>query len=185
MMRLTLILVVLLGLLILLGVIYVAYRKIREGIGNVWSKGVEVANEQQERWKQREKIKSQPDFVQKAHQQSEQIKYDTKALPAEWQERLTPLNAAMQGVMAITISDDKCAEKVRSFFNTSLPAYAAFVAKLKSDYRHLDEQGTNKAKESLSIFKQDFERYLEQIQQARRFDFDVLMDVIKVRLKDR
>jgi hypothetical protein len=74
---------------------------------------------------------------------------------------------------------------VRTFYNTSLPAYASFVAKLKTDHLHLDAEEKQKAIENITVFKDDFDRYDSNIQQARRFDFDVLMDVIKVRLKNR
>lgn len=185
MLRLTLILMVLIGLLILIVVGYVAYRKVRKGIGDTWDKGAELVNEQQERWKRREQVKSQPDYIQKAHKQSELIENDTHAMPDDWQARLTPLNTAMQEILTITMGDHKRADKARTFFNTSLPAYATFVAKLKSDYSHLDKQEIEKALSNITVFEHDFERYLGQIQQARRVDFDVLMDVIKVRLKNR
>lgn len=185
MLRLTLILMVLIGLLILIVVGYIAYRKVRKGVSDAWDKGMEVANEQQERWKLREQIKSQPDYIQKAHKQSEQIENDTDTLPADWQTQIAPLNKAMREILMITIGDHKRADKVRTFYNTSLPAYASFVEKLRSDNEHLDEQETEKAVENISVFENDFNRYLGQIQQARRFDFDVLMDVIKVRLKNR
>ena len=185
MLRLTLILMVLISLLILVVAGYIAYQKVRKGIGDAWDKGAEIANEQQQRWKQHEQIKSQPDYIQKAYKQSEQIETDTETLPTEWQSQLAPLNTAMQKIMTITIGDQKRADKVRTFYNTSLPAYASFVEKLKSDHIHLDEQETTKAVENMVVFETDFERYLGQIQRARRFDFDVLMDVIKVRLKNR
>ena len=185
MLRLTLILMVIIGVLILVGAAYLAYRKVRRGIGNAWDKGAELANEQQQRWKRREQMKSQPEYIQKAHKQSEQIETDTAELPEDWQSQLAPLNAEMQQILNITVGDEKRADKVRSFFNTSLPAYTSFVAKLKSDYAHLDEQETAKAAANIEVFEADFARYLGQIQQARRFDFDVLMDVIKVRLKNR
>lgn len=185
MLRLTLILMVIIGLLILIGAAYLAYRKVRRGIGNAWDKGTELANEQQERWKRREQMKSQPEYIQKAHKQSEQVESDSELLPEQWRSQLAPLNAEMQQILNITVADEKRADKVRSFFNTSLPAYASFVAKLKSDHAHLDEQETAKAEANIEVFDADFARYLGQIQQARRFDFDVLMDVIKVRLKNR
>ena len=185
MLRLTLILMVLIGLLILIVAGYFAYRKVRRGIGSAWDKSVEVANEQQERWKRREQIKSQPDYIQKAHKQSEQVETDCSELSVDWQDHLKPLNHSMQEILNITIGDEKRADKVRTFYNTSLPAYASFVAKLRSDSSHLDEQETEKAVANIAVFEKDFGRYLGQIQQARRFDFDVLMDVIKVRLKNR
>jgi len=173
------------GILALLIVAYVIYRKIRRGVTNAWDKSAEVVFDQQQRWKQREMLKSQPEFIQKAHEQSEQISKDTTELPVEWQTRLEPLDAAMVDILNISISDTKRADKVRSFYNTSLPAYASFVEKLKTDHAHLDEVEQQKAIENLTVFKTDFERYDTSIQQARRFDFDVLMDVIKVRLNNR
>jgi len=175
----------LIGLLILLVIAYVIYRKIRRSMSNAWDKSAEVVFDQQQRWKQREMLKQQPDFIQKAHQQTEQIDADVEQLSAEWQVLLEPLNIAMKDILSISIGDAKRAEKVRSFYNTSLPAYASFVAKLKTDHLHLDAVEKQKAVDNLTVFKTDFERYDASIQQARRFDFDVLMDVIKVRLKDR
>ena len=171
-------------ILVLFG-LYMLYRKIRRGIGQAWDKSAEAVTDQQQRWKLRELIKQQPEFIQKAHQQSEQITADMAVLTAEWQALLTPLNESMQHILNISLGDAKRADKVRSFYNTSLPAYAAFVAKLKTDHLHLDAVEKQKAIDNLAVFQADFERYDTNIQQARRFDFDVLMDVIKVRLKNR
>lgn len=173
------------ALLVLVVIIYVVYRKIHRSISNAWDKSAEVVFDQQERWKQREALKKQPEFIQKAYQQSEQTEKDVVELPAEWQSLLEPLTVAMTDILNISISDAKRADKVRSFYNTSLPAYAAFVGKLKTDHLHLDAVEKQKAMDNLAVFKADFERYDSSIQQARRFDFDVLMDVIKVRLKNR
>ena len=173
------------AIIVLLVIAYVTYRKIRRGISNAWDKSAEVVTDQQQRWKQREALKKQPEFIQKAHSQSEQIEKDTLDLPAEWQTLVEPLNVAMADILNISVADAKRAEKVRTFYNTSLPAYAAFIAKLKTDHLHLDAIEKQKAIDNLTVFKTDFERYDNSIQQARRFDFDVLMDVIKVRLKNR
>ena len=178
-------LAVLIGILLLLVIAYVIYRKIRRSVSNAWDKSAEVMTDQQQRWKQREALKQQPEFIQKAHKQSEQIETDMAELPADWQASLVPLNTAMADILNISVADAKRADKVRTFYNTSLPAYASFVAKLKTDHLHLDAVEKQKAMDNLAVFKADFERYDGSIQQARRFDFDVLMDVIKVRLKNR
>ena len=104
---------------------------------------------------------------------------------SDWQTLLKPLNSEMQRILNTTANDLDRAEKIRSFYNTSLPAYTAFVAKLKTDHMHLDSAEIQKAKENIAVLKEDFQRYEDGVQQARRFDFDVLMDVIKVRLKNR
>ena len=185
MMRIMLLAVTVVGCLLLLLVIYLAYRKIRKGVSSAWDKSVEVATEQQDRWKRREELSKLPEFMQKAHQQSEQIEQDTEALVSDWQTLLKPLNSEMQRILNTTANDLDRAEKIRSFYNTSLPAYAAFVAKLKTDHMHLDSAEIQKAKENIAVLKEDFQRYEDGVQQARRFDFDVLMDVTKVRLKNR
>ena len=173
------------AIVVVLVIVYVIYRKIRRGISNAWDKSAEVVTDQQQRWKLREALKKQPEFIQKAYSQSEQIEKDTLELPSEWRTFVEPLNIAMADILNISVADAKRAEKVRTFYNTSLPAYASFIAKLKTDHLHLDAIEKQKAIDNLTVFKTDFERYDNSIQQARRFDFDVLMDVIKVRLKNR
>ena len=185
MLRIMLIGLNVIGFLILLLVMYLIYRKVRKSMASAWDKSVEVASEQQARWKQREYVKTLPEFMQKAHQQSEQIEQDTESLASDWQTLLQPMNSEMQRILNTTADDLSRADKVRSFYNTSLPAYATFVAKLRTDHSQLDGAEIQKAKENIAIFKEDFQRYDEGVQQARRFDFDVLMDVIKVRLKNR
>lgn len=185
MLRLALFFGTMIGIIILLVIAYLIYRKIRRSVSAAWDKSAEVVTDQQQRWKQREVLKQQPDFIQKAHQQSEQIENDTAELSPEWQALLAPLNSAMTHILDISIGDAKRADKVRTFYNTSLPAYATYVAKLKTDHLHIDSTEKQKAIDNLAVFKADFERYDSSIQQARRFDFDVLMDVIKVRLKNR
>ena len=185
MFRMILLAITVIACLALLFGFYLMYRKIRRGFGEAWDKSVEVATEQQERWKRREQLKALPEFMQKAHQQSEQIEEDTEQLTSEWQALLKPLNSEMQKILSTTANDLTRGDKVRSFYNTSLPAYAKFVAKLRTDHMQLDAAEIEKAKANLAVFKQDFQRYDDGIQAARRFDFDVLMDVIKTRLKDR
>lgn len=185
MLRMIVILIVLVAVLMLIGMLYMAYRKVKRGIGGAWDKGVETLSEQQQRWKRREQLKSLPEFIQQAHQQSETIEQDTELLPAGWQASLRPLNSAMQTILNISVNDLPKAEKIRTFYNTSLPAYAGFVAKLRTDHLHLDDEEKQKAVDNLAVFEADFAQYEQRIQAARRFDFDVLMDVIKVRLKNR
>ena len=185
MIRLTIFFATMIGIIILLIIAYVIYRKIRRSVSVAWERSAEVVTDSQARWKQREALKQQPDFIQKAHQQSEQIEKDTAELSPEWQALLAPLNASMTHILDISLGDAKRADKVRTFYNTSLPAYATYVAKLKTDHLHIDAAEKQKAVDNLGVFKADFERYDSSIQQARRFDFDVLMDVIKVRLKNR
>ena len=67
MMRIMLLAVTVVGCLLLLLVIYLAYRKIRKGVSSAWDKSVEVATEQQDRWKRREELSKLPEFMQKAH----------------------------------------------------------------------------------------------------------------------
>jgi len=183
MIRLTLIFMMLFSLLILLVVGYVAWRKLKKGLGQAWDKSVEAVDDQKQRWKEREQLKSRPDFLQKAWSQVEQIRTDSETLPPEWQALLEPLDESMQSILDLTFGDEKRADKVRRFYNTSLPAYASFVAKLRSDHGQLDAAEKQKAVDNLSVFKADFKNYEELIHEARKFDFDVLMDVIKVRLK--
>ena len=185
MFRMMLLALTVFGFILLLYIAYLAYRKVRNGISTAWDKSVEVANDQQERWKRREQFKTLPEFLQKAHRQSEQVEEDTEQLPVEWRTLLDPLNQAMQHILSTTTNDTKRADSVRSFYNTSLPAYASFVAKLRTDHSQLAEDEIEKAKANIAVFKEDFARYDEGIQSARRFDFDVLMDVIKTRLNNR
>ena len=185
MLRLMLLAVTIVGFILLLYLIYRAYRKVRRGFSSAWDKSVEVATEQQDRWKRREQLKTLPEFIQKAHHQAEQVENDTESLISDWQVLLKPLNNDVQDILNTTANDLRRAGKIRSFYNTSLPAYAKFVGKLRTDHMQLTDVEVSKAKDNLAVFKEDFQRYDDSVQQARRFDFDVLMDVIKVRLKNR
>ena len=183
MMRLTLLLMILISLLILAVVCYIAWRKLKKGLGQVWDKSVEAVDDQKQRWQEREQLKSRPDFLQKAWGQVEKIRTDSETLSPEWRALLEPLDASVQSILDLTFDDEHRADKVRRFYNTSLPAYASFVAKLRSDHTRLAAAEKQKAVDNLSVFKTDFKRYEELIHEARKLDFDVLMDVIKVRLK--
>jgi len=192
MFRLTLIPFVLVFGALFFGIIsYIVIRKIKQGLQYTVKKGAELANKQQQKWTEKEQRKKLPDILQKAFNQYEQLVDSHASLPTNWKNVLEPvirqakeiLNEVAEGADINDSTYNKKLNSIRPFFNHSLDALLQFTEKLNSDHAEMDETQIDKARQNITVFKADLLDHQEKLLKAKRFDFDVLMDVIKARLK--
>ena len=203
MFRLTLFpLFILFGTFILSIVGYFLIKKIRKMITHTLEKGKSLAAEQQKKWGQKEQRKKLPEIIQKGLHQYAQIETEMERLPHSWAVALMPITIQAKEILdevmaeaAKNIESQNSNEEsrahlktqklnaVRPFFNHSLDALLQFVKKLNSDHESMDEHQAEKARQNINIFKADFDSHQAALKKSRKMDFDVLMDVIKARLK--
>ena len=161
----------------------VLWKKFRRTVSDVVDKGSDLAIQQQEKWKQREKRKKLPKEIQNLIIQYEQLLESNNDLSASWLGALKPAYKSLGDIIHILSASPKKMNKVRKLFNTSIPSLDKFVATLKDNQKFMDDSETRKAEENIALISKDLQYYEKVLHQSRRFDFDVLMDVIKIRFK--
>ncbi len=175
---------------------YIVYRKVRRGIAFTIEKSAEFASEQQQKWDVKEKQKKHPEILQKGLKTYSNLTENINHLPENWQNALEPLSqiarnildevedeAALEASASAGIQTSKKLNAVRAFFNHSLKALQQLTQKIRTDYKAMDAEDTEKARQSITVIKADLLRHQRTLHKGRKMDFDVAMDVIKARLK--
>lgn len=170
---------------------YYVYRKIKNGVAYTYKKSTEISSEYMEKWRDQEQRKKLPRIVQDGFDDYQTIADTIDRLPPVWQLKLMPVKQKSHSLLAEisqNLLDDESFERsglnsVRSFFNHSLDALKQLTQKLLSEYQTLNERDADKVKENIKLIYDDLLRHEKILKKSRKFDFDVLMDVIKARLK--
>ncbi|MEH6455419.1 MAG: hypothetical protein V7749_03800 [Cocleimonas sp.] len=192
MFRFTLIpLVLLFGGIIFSLIGFVVYRKIKRGVKYTYDKSTEISSQYMDKWRSQEQRKKLPEIVQKGFDDYKTIENTISQLPPVWQLKLTPLKQKSNQLLSEIsqhLIDDESFERtkltsLRSFFNHSLDAFKQFTLKLLSDHEKMSDEETQRAKENIKLIYNDLLHHEKILHKKRKFEFDVLMDVIKARLK--
>ena len=178
-------------LILFIVIAFLIYRKIKRGLKYTYDKSTEFSEQYREKLRSKEQRNKLPKIVQKGLDDFQVIEKTIEQLPAIWQLKLLPLkqksNSLLNEISHHLISDESLERSrlnsVRSFFNHSLDALKQLTQKLLSDHKSLTELETEKAKENIQIIYKDLLRQEKILHKSRKFDFDVVMDVIKARLK--
>ena len=188
-------LILIISVLLIVFVSYLIYKKIKRGIEFTVKKSSEFATEQQQKWESKEKQKKQPEPLQKAFKTYDEILANVKELPNEWKTVLEPLMVVTKVILneveeeAVEPTDNKRVHiptklnSIRPFFNHSLNALLQFTQKIKTNHKMMDSHDKEKAWQNINIIKADLLGHKQTLDNARKMDFDVTMDVIKARLK--
>jgi len=195
-------LILIVSILLIIIVSYLIYKKIRRGIEFTVKKSTEFANDQQKKWEKKDKQEQQPDILRKGLKTYNDIIITVKLLPIEWKSVLEPLTAIAKSILDEVEDDSVMASssvaesfstksvhtptkinRIRPFFNHSLNALLQFTQKINTDYKTMDNKDHEKARQNLNIIKADLLSHQKTLNNARKMDFDVTMDVIKARLK--
>ncbi len=159
------------------------WNKFSGAVTHVIEKSSDMAMEQQEKWKLREKRKKLPNEIQKLIVKYEELLESNNELSEHWQGAMKPVYKILGDIVHILTAAPKKVNKVRTLLSVSLPALEKFIATLNADQTFMDEAETKKAQQNIDVIHKDLQQHELTLQKSRRFDFDVLMDVIKIRLK--
>jgi len=174
--------VLILSLVLFIGAIFLIY-KLNRGIKSAFKKGVEIKDEQQRKWQKRSEYKHLTDFIKDGIKRFDSIKKEVKNLPADWQGRIAELMDIADDIVTLAIDRPKQARSIRPFFTVTLKSFKRFVEALQDDYSlDQDSKEEQKALQNITVFKADMLQFQEKLNHARRFDFDVVMDVIRQRI---
>ena len=171
--------------------IYYIYRKIKRGVKFTYDKSAELSSEYMDKWRNQEQRKKLPKIVQTGFDNYQAIEDAIENLPPVWQLKLMPLKQKSNSLLneiSYHLTEDESFERsnfnsVRSFFNHSLDALKQLTQKLESDHKSLSEEDETRVRENIKLIYDDLLRHEKILHKSRKFDFDVLMDVIKARLK--
>ncbi|MCK5918435.1 MAG: hypothetical protein KAG34_08415 [Cocleimonas sp.] len=159
------------------------WNKFTRVVTHVVEKGSDAALQQQEKWKLREKRKKLPEEIQKLIIQYEALLESNNGLSEPWQNSMKPVYKALGDIVHILTAAPKKMNKVRTLFSVSIPALEKFMTTIKADQKFMSEAETQKAQQNIEVISKDLQQHELILQKSRRFDFDVMMDVIKIRLK--
>lgn len=180
------ILLIILFVISVIAIVYflrVAWRAFRRTLSDVVEKGSDLATQQQEKWRVREQRKKLPQDIQTVIIQYEELlELNTSLLP-RWQDALQPAYQSLGDIVHILSASPKKMNKVRALLNTSLPSLTTFVTTLTENQKFMDTVETQTVEKNIAVIQKDLKQHEAVLHKSRRFDFDVLMDVIKIRLK--
>lgn len=159
------------------------WKRFAGAVTHVVEKGSDIALKQQERWKQREKRKKLPEDIQSLIVEYEALLEADEDLSASWQQAMKPIYQSLGDIVHILTAAPKKANKVRKLFSVSMPALDNFINTVKADQKFMSEAEISKAQKNIDVIREDLVQHERTLQKSRRFDFDVIMDVIKIRLK--
>jgi len=170
---------------------FIVIRKIKKWLSYTIEKGADLANRQQKKWSEKEQRKKLPDILQKGFDRFDKLLSSYNNLPNEWKNSLAPIIKQAKEILDEVAEDadisdstyNKKLNSIRPFFNHTLDALLLFTEKLNMDYTKMDQAQIDKARQNITVFKADLLSHQEKLLKSRRMDFDVLMDVIKARLK--
>lgn len=170
---------------------YIVYRKIKRGVKYTYDKSAEISSEFWDKRRHQEQRKKLPTIVQKGFDDYTVIEDIIAELPPVWQLKLMPLKQksfALINEISHHLLHDESFERtkfnsVRSFFNHNLDALKQLTQKLKSHHSNLSNEDSDKVRENIKLIYKDMLRHERTLHKSSKFDFDVVMDVIKARLK--
>lgn len=190
MLRFALIPLILLILSVIFGVIvFIVYKKIKKGLTTTYKKGADLANEQQKKWADKEQRKKLPTTVQKGYENFDNLMKVQGQLPLEWNSLLEPLIIQTKEILdevafdCLENNSEKALNSIRSFFRHSLDALLQLSKKLNKDNVQMTENQVEQAQKNIILFSADLQSHQKTLRKGRKLDFDVLMEVIKARLK--
>ena len=177
---------------------FFVYRKIKKIVSSTYKKSAELAAEKQQQWKDKGNRKQFPDMLQKGFETYDSIAQSVENLPEDWSIQLKPLTTQAKRILdelAFKVESIKTEKKnaeerksdivnnMRTFFIHTLDALQQFAEKINQDNNHMSSDQITKAKENINVLAADLDHHQKILDKQRKFDFDVLMDVIKARLK--
>ncbi len=199
MFRFTLFPLIIITSTLLFGLItFFVYRKIKKIVLSTYKKSAALAAEKQQQWKDKGNRKQFPDMLQKGFEIYDSIAQSVDSLPEDWSTQLKPLTTQAKQILdelAFKVESIKTEKKnteerksdivnnMRTFFIHTLDALQQFTEKINQDNNHMSTDQITKAKENIIVLAADLDHHQKILDKQRKFDFDVLMDVIKARLK--
>ena len=151
--------------------------------------------QQYQKWKIRqsekqaeERVKKNiPVFLREASKRVTHIDQLSEQLSSKWQHLTNPLVKETHEILKVGMANLEQAQLVRPYFTTTLKALEGFIEALvdmkavnqDTDVMHVEEE--RQAKDTIEVLLNDTYKYRAKLESKKRFDFYVMMEVIKQR----
>ncbi|MEE9351647.1 MAG: hypothetical protein V3U78_05260 [Thiotrichaceae bacterium] len=146
----------------------------------------DFVNKQYGDWKAKKKTeqveKSVPDFLRQGSLRLKHIDQYVNQLPEKWKLLLNPVIGDAHAMLAMGMSKPDQAQSARSFYTVTLKALEGFAETLVDMKMGMQEEEEEKARQSIEVFMNDIYKYRAKFESKKRFDFHVMMEVIKQRI---
>ena len=107
--------ILLITVLLAIILFWFVYKKVKRGVDVSIKKGAALANDQQQKWAEKEQRKKQPEIIQQGFRDYEKIKAIVKLLPEEWKKSLDRIVIQAKGILEeITLEFDTASGKTKS-----------------------------------------------------------------------
>ncbi len=123
-----------------------------------------------------------PEFLRQASQRLESIDKNATQLTEKWRLLLSPVIKASHEMLQRGIAKPEQAQLTRSFFTVTIKALEGFTETLVDMKGVMQDKENEKARQSIAIFMDDIHKYRARFESKKRFDFQIMMEVIKQRL---
>jgi len=174
--------VLVLGLIATVVSLYLIFAIIR-WIKRLFSTTTEFANTQHQDWKSRQSEKNIPVHLKEANKRLKRIQKHSEQLSAKWQFLLNPVIEGAQELINTGLEKPDQTQSIRTFYTVTLKTLESFTQTLVDVGSTLQKAEEEKAKQSIELFMTDVYKYRSKVNSKKHFDFHVMMDMIKQRLK--
>jgi len=176
------------GLFLILGLVativslYLVFAIIR-WLKRLFSASTEFVNKQHQDWQNKQAEKHIPDYLRQANQLLTKTQQHAEQLTPKWQLLLSPVLDGSQYLLQVGMAKPEQTQSARSFFTVTLKALEGFTETLVDMNGVMQDSEEEKARQNIEVFMTDIYKYRTKIESKKRFDFHVMMEVIKQRLK--
>ena len=181
--RIILLIVFIISVVAIVFLLRMLWRRFAGAVSHAVEKSSDLVSEQKKRWKQRERRKKLPEEIQTLIVKYEALLESDDDLSESWQQSMKPVYQSLGDIVHILTAAPRKANKVRKLFSVSMPALDNFISTVKADQTFMSKTEISKAQQNIDVIRDDLQQHERILQKSRRFDFDVIMDVIKIRLK--
>ena len=155
-------------------------------VKQLFSASSQFVNDQHKDWQakqyDKEAEKNMPGFLVEGKKRLQHINQQSDLLNEKWQLLLRPVIDDSQFLLNTAIDKPEQAQAARSFFTVTLKTLDGFTEALVDMKGVMQNDEEEKAKQNIEVFMTDIYKYRAKIESKKRFDFHVMMEVIKQRL---
>ncbi len=148
--------------------------------------GRDYVGGQYQRWKMeraaKEAEKRVPDFLKQAGERLRHIDSQVEQLHPKWQGRMQPLIREAKTLWQRSLVNPEQSDNIRSFFTVTLKALEGLTQALLDMQGVMQPAEAAKAQQNIERLMTDVYKYRARLESKKRFDFHVMMELIKQRL---
>ncbi len=154
---------------------------------SIFSTSKVFIDQQRQNWKTRQAENNVPRFMRDASKRLAHVDLLVEQLPRKWQHLIDPLVKEAHELVRMGMEKSEQVGLIRNYYTTTLKAVERLIeglVEMRSLHMNTDvmqETEERKAKEAIEILIKDTYKYQSKLVSKKKFDFHVMMEVIKQR----